>query len=237
MFFLSGDVHFGEMNVARCPAVGYPLYDVTSSGLTHSWGGPIKATAVEIMLMGITRVPGVPYYTGKNWGEVDVQWADRLGGEGGEEGLVNDPNATRITFRLLGVDDGAVVAEHSVLLRELHAQADLTGGGSSGGGQPATVHRATALACTRENLTSGLTHACAAVLASCEPHITRVHEAKYYVGHAVIITGFLGVMGVVATAPCLAWVVGPFLPGGRATAAALVVGGWAVFASFIHSIH
>lgn len=35
VFFLSGDVHFGEITRYDC-AVGYPLYDVTSSGVTQS---------------------------------------------------------------------------------------------------------------------------------------------------------------------------------------------------------
>lgn len=33
--FISGDVHFGEITRYDC-AVGYPLYDVTSSGLVQS---------------------------------------------------------------------------------------------------------------------------------------------------------------------------------------------------------
>lgn len=35
MFFISGDVHFGEISRSDC-AVGYPLYDITSSGLTQA---------------------------------------------------------------------------------------------------------------------------------------------------------------------------------------------------------
>ena len=35
IFFISGDVHFGE--ITRCDCVtGYPLYDITSSGLTQA---------------------------------------------------------------------------------------------------------------------------------------------------------------------------------------------------------
>lgn len=35
VFFMSGDVHFGEITRYDC-ATGYPLYDITSSGLTRS---------------------------------------------------------------------------------------------------------------------------------------------------------------------------------------------------------
>lgn len=35
VFFISGDVHFGEIARYNC-AAGYPLYDITSSGLTQA---------------------------------------------------------------------------------------------------------------------------------------------------------------------------------------------------------
>lgn len=35
VFFISGDVHFGEITQYDC-ATGYPLYDITSSGLTQA---------------------------------------------------------------------------------------------------------------------------------------------------------------------------------------------------------
>jgi hypothetical protein len=35
VFFISGDVHFGEISRYDC-ATGYPLYDVTASGLTQA---------------------------------------------------------------------------------------------------------------------------------------------------------------------------------------------------------
>lgn len=33
---MSGDVHFGEITRYDCGPMGYPLYDVTSSGLTQA---------------------------------------------------------------------------------------------------------------------------------------------------------------------------------------------------------
>ena len=35
--FLSGDIHFAELNKLACTNVGYDLWELTSSGLTHSW--------------------------------------------------------------------------------------------------------------------------------------------------------------------------------------------------------
>lgn len=34
---LSGDVHFAEISVLDCSVIGYPLYEFTSSGITHTW--------------------------------------------------------------------------------------------------------------------------------------------------------------------------------------------------------
>lgn len=35
--FLSGDRHFAEISRLDDPRVGYPLYEITSSGMTHAW--------------------------------------------------------------------------------------------------------------------------------------------------------------------------------------------------------
>ncbi len=37
VFFISGDRHIGEISKYNHPGVDYPLYDITSSGLTHTW--------------------------------------------------------------------------------------------------------------------------------------------------------------------------------------------------------
>lgn len=43
VFFISGDVHFGEITRYDC-AVDYPLYDVTSSGVTQSVEGVVPSS-------------------------------------------------------------------------------------------------------------------------------------------------------------------------------------------------
>ena len=40
VILLSGDRHFAEISRIEEPSVGYPLYEITSSGLTHSWRQP-----------------------------------------------------------------------------------------------------------------------------------------------------------------------------------------------------
>jgi alkaline phosphatase D len=56
--FLSGDVHFGELSVLpRAPALPAlaPLYELTSSGMTHSWGGLLKGTISWLLMNGALR--------------------------------------------------------------------------------------------------------------------------------------------------------------------------------------
>lgn len=63
---LSGDRHLGELSVSA-DAVGYPLYDVTSSGLNQAdktWRAPERNSH---------RVAAVPY--GDNFGMVTVDWS------------------------------------------------------------------------------------------------------------------------------------------------------------------
>ena len=105
VFFLSGDVHFAEINRAWPAPTGYPLYDVTSSGLTHSWGSPILSFVVKAALMGSSRIAPSAIYTGKNFGEIDVLW-----------GTVEAE--TRVTWRIIG-QDGLTHIEHTILLADL----------------------------------------------------------------------------------------------------------------------
>lgn len=63
---LSGDRHLGELSL-DADAVGYPLYDLTSSGLNQgskSWRPPER---------NAKRVAGMPY--GDNFGVVTVDWS------------------------------------------------------------------------------------------------------------------------------------------------------------------
>lgn len=65
VFFLSGDVHFAELTKTQ-PADMYPIYDVTSSGLTHHEGRVA------------TRNDNIRVGQGWNWvnfGFIDIDWS------------------------------------------------------------------------------------------------------------------------------------------------------------------
>lgn len=42
VILLSGDRHVAELSKISWPGINYPVYELTSSGLTHSWGGGLK---------------------------------------------------------------------------------------------------------------------------------------------------------------------------------------------------
>lgn len=64
-FFLSGDRHIAEISRLDVSGLPYPLYDITSSGLTHTWTviGTEKNTA---------RVG--PLIVERNFGLIDLKW-------------------------------------------------------------------------------------------------------------------------------------------------------------------
>ena len=65
IIFLSGDIHCGEMMVNNSPDLPYPLYEFTSSGLTHAhWGPGIKRNSYKI------RNP----FCGRNFGLMTINW-------------------------------------------------------------------------------------------------------------------------------------------------------------------
>lgn len=66
VIFLSGDRHLGELSV-ETSALGYPLYDITSSGFnqaTKEWRAPEKNSR---------RVSAMPY--GDNFGMITIDWS------------------------------------------------------------------------------------------------------------------------------------------------------------------
>lgn len=64
--FLSGDRHIAELSRLDHPAVDYPLYDLTSSGLTHTW-----STAHP----ELNRYRDGDLVIALNYGLLDVDWA------------------------------------------------------------------------------------------------------------------------------------------------------------------
>lgn len=62
LFFVSGDIHYAEINKREVEGI-YPLYDVTSSGLTHFHAPAAKSTY---------RVGSA--YTRENFGMIRINW-------------------------------------------------------------------------------------------------------------------------------------------------------------------
>lgn len=63
--FLSGDVHFADLNVLR-DADCYPLFDFSASGLTHYTSSPYASD---------NRIPGSKApFAGRNFGQIDINW-------------------------------------------------------------------------------------------------------------------------------------------------------------------
>lgn len=68
-FFISGDRHIGEVSKMQVDGLPYPVYDFTSSGLTHTWSE--------------AREEPNPYRVGqlivqKNFGLITINWNEKL---------------------------------------------------------------------------------------------------------------------------------------------------------------
>lgn len=92
LIILSGDVHHAEISSTKATASmtttdGVEIVEVTSSGLTHSCDGPfygmlcspiLNAYAAHRSSGGNARdVDSPPYYTGRNFGSIDIDWSTR----------------------------------------------------------------------------------------------------------------------------------------------------------------
>lgn len=97
VIFISGDVHYSEISKLQ-PEALYPLYDVTSSGITQVWAD------IE---QNRNRVGSA--HSRNNFGMLEVEW----GGSG--EGSIMD-TAVRMVVR--DADD-QVLTNHTVLLSQL----------------------------------------------------------------------------------------------------------------------
>ena len=91
LFFISGDVHYAEMSRLIRPN-SYPLYDLTSSGMTHG-----HSCAGE----NINRIHGA--YMQPNFGWIDIEWKGQ------------DSN---ITLKIIS-DKGEEKIKHIIPLKEL----------------------------------------------------------------------------------------------------------------------
>ncbi|MEE8524345.1 MAG: alkaline phosphatase family protein, partial [Thermoanaerobaculia bacterium] len=99
VIFLSGDAHFAQLKRGD-GGVGYPLYDFTSSGLSHSRPEAAERPAPLAIY---------PPFGGLNFGTVEVDWQQ------------NDPEITLAVHDR----DGRAVFQHRIRLSELRARQEV----------------------------------------------------------------------------------------------------------------
>jgi alkaline phosphatase D len=146
---VSGDVHYAVASVARCTSQmrsargesrgvpGYPLYEITSSGLTHAWeedlawlGMPLFRWAFGNIVPPFQRIAPSAIYARRNYGTLSFDWDG--------DGDAASANGPAIVARIHGVD-GAAVIERRITRVEL---------------TPSAVHAADYAAC--EAVSAGL---------------------------------------------------------------------------------
>lgn len=99
VIFLSGDAHFAQLKRGD-GGVGYPLYDFTSSGLSHSRPEAAERPAPLAVY---------PPFGGLNFGTVEVDW---------------QPDDPEITLAVRD-RDGRIVFQHQIRLSELRARKEV----------------------------------------------------------------------------------------------------------------
>lgn len=210
-----------QLTSETCGGVlGYPIFEFTSSGLTHSFGGSqgaITAVTMALSLNPRTRVgylvpqgprlskpvgpnPGSSwtsgaYWGGESFGEVEIEWPQDS--DPGDGSSVHD-NKGRITFRAIDAA-GIIRFEHSIPFGFLAPWP--TAFHPSNGLRKATTDET--VACAAANLSSGLSPACAAVLAACDGHRGVDLGDAMQRGHSVSIHAFKAVMGAAAAVALL----------------------------------
>lgn len=102
LVLVSGDSHIAELNAVECGASR--IYDVTSSGLTHSLGGlpwALQVLARFVLWLYPQQHLAAPTYFGRNFGELDIE--------------VDDNGEVTVTTRIVslepGLEEGRTVLE------------------------------------------------------------------------------------------------------------------------------
>lgn len=107
VIFLSGDVHFSEVNCYNATSTGYPLYEFTSSGLTHSCSASLLPS--EVCHWTLKNVVASRYRVSKvvtnlSFGSIAIDW--------------NTPR--KIEFRLIGLE--GTISEVTIPLDDLEVK-------------------------------------------------------------------------------------------------------------------
>ncbi|KAM7255941.1 hypothetical protein ACFE04_011682 [Oxalis oulophora] len=90
VFFISGDVHFGEITRYDCGGVGYPLYDITASGITQAVEKVVPSPLRFIVRFVAWLIPSTMRvinqncryksctYGQPNFGAIEINWDSSL---------------------------------------------------------------------------------------------------------------------------------------------------------------
>ncbi|KAL5845559.1 hypothetical protein ACOSQ4_011517 [Xanthoceras sorbifolium] len=117
VFFISGDVHYGEITRYDC-AVGYPLYDITSSGLTQAVEKVVPPPLHFIVRFLAWLAPSTMRVIGRNcryksctygqpnFGAIEIDW---------------DATPVALKFEVRDINGLPVTGVH-IPLSDLHAQ-------------------------------------------------------------------------------------------------------------------
>ncbi|XP_047327103.1 uncharacterized protein LOC124930791 [Impatiens glandulifera] len=111
VFFISGDVHFGEINQFDC-VIGYPLYDITSSGLTQAVENTVPSALHFLVRFFAWFTPTTMRiineecryksctYARPNFGIIEINWED---------------NPVNLKFEVRDTDGLPVTSVHTTL--------------------------------------------------------------------------------------------------------------------------
>lgn len=71
----SGDIHYAEILRTNCSRLGYPLYEFTSSGLTHSCQDELSSLcSLFLSTIWNSHMRVGEAYAGRNFGTVEIHW-------------------------------------------------------------------------------------------------------------------------------------------------------------------
>lgn len=161
VLLMSGDVHFAETTRLDCGVTGFPLYDLTSSGMTHAWSAH-RRYVLDLTLIANRRVGAA--YMNLNSGEVAVTWADG--------------KPATATFRVFG-RTGQVEIEQSFDLSSLEPSRNHKIDSQT------LQHLSGCLAGSLHN--PAVEDACRALASDCGPGIQPLHYCWSFAGHVIVV--------------------------------------------------
>lgn len=219
--FLSGDVHFGELSIFKQqqqqPHLPLsPLFELTSSGMTHSWGGLLKGSISWLLMNGVLRAVvgsatpagdtvgactsnlpwggkggGLCYYSELNWGEVIMDF----GGEGTATATLRLKGATGATQIEAIVRGGAGTGGRLGWRSRNSSKTGVPLVGDESGGEDLAADDARACAATPLVPPQGVTPACRRVLGLLAPQSNAQYLRLVSILLHCAVLGFLGLVG------------------------------------------